>query len=313
MDVTKLKFVFMGTPAFAVESLRVLWEAGLQVVAVVTAPDRPSGRGLTLKPSAVKEYAVEQGLPLLQPEKLKAPAFLEQLRSLEADLQIVVAFRMLPEVVWSMPPMGTINLHASLLPHYRGAAPINWALIRGESETGLTTFRLQHEIDTGDILMQEKMAIREDDDAGTLHDRMMSTGAQLLLQTVRGLAEGTLTPQPQSTHSLSSSERWQHAPKIFTETCRIPWEKTVKEVHNLVRGLSPVPGAFTTWNGKNLKIFSGEARPDDGSGEPGTWETDGKQYLQFRCADGFYRVNSLQPEGKRRMDIVEFLRGYRPV
>jgi methionyl-tRNA formyltransferase len=249
-DYRDLRIVFMGTPEFAVASLDALVQAGCNIVAVITAPDKPAGRGMKLQESAVKKYAVEKGLPLLQPEKLKNPQFLETLRNLRADLQVVVAFRMLPEVVWNMPPMGTINVHGSLLPKYRGAAPINWAIINGEKETGVTTFKLQHEIDTGNILLQQRLPIGEEETAGELHDRMKVAGAELLVKTVQGLADGTLKEIPQS-----DVNDVPHAPKIFTETCQINWNKTVEEIHNLIRGLSPYPGAFTTLHGKTLKIY----------------------------------------------------------
>ena len=253
--VPSLRIVFMGTPEFAVASLDALVKAGYNIAGVITAPDKPAGRGMKLTESAVKKYAVEHDLPVLQPEKLKNPAFLEELKALKADLQIVVAFRMLPEQVWSMPPLGTVNLHGSLLPQYRGAAPINWAVINGEKETGVTTFKLQHTIDTGDILLQESFPIGENETAGEVHDRMKEIGAALLVKTVSGLASGSLSPQPQS--SLVNENELKHAPKIFTEPSRIDFSKTVEEVHNLVRGLSPFLGAFTTMDGKRLKIYLG--------------------------------------------------------
>ncbi|MBK8493713.1 MAG: methionyl-tRNA formyltransferase [Chitinophagaceae bacterium] len=260
----------MGTPEFAVESLDALVKAGCNIVGVITAPDKPAGRGLQLQQSAVKKYAVENHLRVLQPEKLKNPVFLQELQSLQADLQVVVAFRMLPEVVWNMPPMGSVNLHGSLLPQYRGAAPINWAVINGEKETGVTTFKLKHEIDTGDILMQERFPIGEDENAGEVHDKMKIIGAQLLVKTVKGLADGSLLETPQSSNlNPESSDRHpqlttldsrllKHAPKIFTETCKIDWSKPVDEVYNLVRGLAPYPAAYTILNGKKIKIFKAE-------------------------------------------------------
>ena len=237
------RIVFMGTPEFAVPSLEKIFRMQvMNIVAVITAPDKPSGRGMQINESAVKKYALSKNLKILQPEKLKAPEFIEELKSLKADLQIVVAFRMLPEIVWNMPPMGTINLHASLLPQYRGAAPINWAIINGEKETGVTTFKLQHEIDTGNILLQKKIPIRPDETAGELHDEMMEAGASLLLQTIDELIKGSLkeTPQPQQQNNIL-----HHAPKIFTETCEINWEKSADDIYNLIRGLSPYPAAFT--------------------------------------------------------------------
>ncbi|HNO99233.1 MAG TPA: methionyl-tRNA formyltransferase [Ferruginibacter sp.] len=315
-DLKSLRTVFMGTPEFAVASLDALVQAGCHIVGVITAPDKAAGRGMQLQQSAVKKYAVEKGLHILQPDKLKNPGFLEQLRSLQADLQIVVAFRMLPEAVWNMPPMGSVNLHGSLLPQYRGAAPINWAVINGEKETGVTTFKLKHEIDTGDILLQERFPIGDDETAGEVHDKMKAIGAQLLVRTVAGLAEGTLKKTPQlSTGNLPAGEAdrpetLKHAPKIFTETCRIDFSKTVNEVHNLVRGLSPFPGAFTSLDGKTLKIFRTEKQPGTTGSASGSFETDKKQFLKFACADGYVLVKELQLEGKKRMAIEDFLRGY---
>lgn len=303
----QLRIVFMGTPAFAVASLEALVEAGCRIVAVVTAPDKPAGRGLQLQQSEVKKYALKQGLPVLQPDKLRDPGFLQQLRSLNADLQVVVAFRMLPEIVWSMPPMGSINLHASLLPRYRGAAPINWAIIRGEKETGVTTFRLAQEIDTGDILLQERLPIAENETAGEVHDRMMRIGARILVETVRGLAEGTLKPVPQ-THSAPTS-LLPHAPKIGTETCRIDFSRSVQLVHDHIRGLSPYPGAFTHLHGKLIKLFRTEKRPGPVTDPPGTFRMGTNRELWVSCSDGYLRVLELQLEGKKKMTADDFLRG----
>ena len=309
----------MGTPEFAVASLDALVKAGCNIVGVVTAPDKPAGRGMKLNESAVKKYAVEHGLHVLQPEKLKNATFVDELKSLKADLQIVVAFRMLPEVVWNMPPMGTINVHGSLLPQYRGAAPINWAVINGEKETGVTTFKLKHEIDTGDILLQESFPIGENETAGEVHDRMKEIGAALLVKTVEGLAVGTLKERPQtsigflrSTVDSDPSTTLKHAPKIFTETCRIDFSKTVEEVHNLIRGLSPFPGAFTELSGKMLKIYrSKKEESSPNHSQEGELETDGKTYFKFRCRNGYVHVLELQMEGKKRMAIEDFLKGYR--
>ena len=298
----------MGTPEFAVASLDALLEAGCQVVGVVTAPDKPAGRGMKLQESAVKTFARSKGLKILQPEKLKDPGFLDELRSLHADVQVVVAFRMLPEVVWNMPPRGTINLHASLLPQYRGAAPINWAIIEGEKETGVTTFRLQHQIDTGNLLMSEKIAIGEDETAGELHDRMKQIGARLLVRTIQNLGSGGLTEIPQNP---ASGENLRHAPKIFTETCRIDWNKPVEEVHNLIRGLSPFPGAFTLLEGKMLKIYRSRKINAIHTGTPGSYLTDQKTYLKYVCPDGYIEVLELQLEGKKKMGTGDFLKGYR--
>ncbi|MEI6948832.1 methionyl-tRNA formyltransferase [Paraflavisolibacter sp. H34] len=305
------RIVFMGTPEFAVASLEALVNAGCNIVGVITAPDKPAGRGMKLQESAVKKFAVEKGLPVLQPEKLKNPAFLEALKALRPDLQIVVAFRMLPEVVWNLPPLGTVNLHGSLLPQYRGAAPINWAVINGEKETGVTTFKLQHQIDTGDILLQERIPVGEEETAGEVHDRMKDIGAQLLVKTVEGLAAGTLQEVPQG--SLIDTEAFEikHAPKIFTETCRIQWEKPVEEVFNLVRGLAPYPAAFTELAGKTLKIYGAAKETVAPKGAPGTVETDNKTFLKFACTDGYILVKELQLEGKKRMKVEDFLRGYR--
>jgi methionyl-tRNA formyltransferase len=306
-----MKIVFMGTPEFAVASLNALVKAGCNIVGVITAPDKPAGRGMKLQESAVKKYAVENGLRVLQPEKLKNPHFLKELRALQADLQIVVAFRMLPEVVWNMPPMGTINLHGSLLPQYRGAAPINWAIINGEKETGVTTFKLKHEIDTGDILMQEKITIDENETAGELHDRMKIIGAGLLLKTVQSIGENSIAEKPQSSVIPALASDLKHAPKIFTGTCKINWNDSVHHIHNLIRGLSPYPGAFGFLKEKKLKIYRSEKETVQPTATPGELETDGKTFLKFACPDGYIQVRELQAEGKRRMGVEEFLRGFR--
>lgn len=308
------RIIFMGTPEFAVASLDALVKKDFDIIAVITAPDKPAGRGMKLSQSAVKKYALENGLRVLQPEKLKDPSFLEELRSLKADMQIVVAFRMLPEVVWNMPPLGTFNLHGSLLPQYRGAAPINWAIINGEKETGVTTFKLRHEIDTGDILMQESFPIGEDETAGEVHDRMMHIGADLLVRTVIGLTEGALIPLPQN--KLVGSQHHpgleiKHAPKINTETCRINWSQTAEKIHDLVRGLSPFPGAFTTLNEKMLKIYRTKKEIIFPSHTEGDLVTDGKTFLKFACNNGYIHLLEIQLEGKKKMEVTEFLRGYR--
>ena len=306
------RIVFMGTPEFAVASLDKLLNGGCNIVGVVTAPDKAAGRGMQLQQSAVKKYAIEKGLHILQPEKLKAPEFIAQLQSLKANLQIVVAFRMLPDMVWNMPPMGTINLHGSLLPHYRGAAPINWAIINGEKETGVTTFKLQHEIDTGNILLSEKIPIGDDETAGELHDRMKEIGAALVLKTVQCLTTGILKESPQFSTGNTELDTLKTAPKLFTETCRINWEKPVAEIYNLIRGLSPYPGAFTTMQNKTLKVFKAE-RIDGlhSSILPGNFETDSATYLRFACTDGYISIIELQLEGKKKMSVKDFLRGYR--
>lgn len=303
-----MKIVFMGTPDFAVESLKALVESGsCEVVAVITAPDKPSGRGLVMSETPVKKYAISKGIPVIQPEKLKNHQFLEELRSYQADLQIVVAFRMLPEVVWNMPRLGTFNLHGSLLPQYRGAAPINWAVINGETETGVTTFFLQQEIDTGNVIFAEKTPILIDDNAGTIHDKLMMIGASLVVKTVESIKSGNYPQIPQD-----MSLELKSAPKIFKETCQINWNLTAEKIHNFVRGLSPYPASWTILNDKTCKIYKteiGEIAND--SAEIGSFKTDGKTYLDFRSADNWIKIKELQLEGKKRMGIEEFLRGFR--
>lgn len=299
-----MRIVFMGTPDFAVPSLEILLNHGYDIPAVVTAPDKPGGRQ-GVQESAVKKFAVSRGLRVFQPEKLKNPAFLEELRACRADLQVVVAFRMLPELVWAMPPLGTLNLHGSLLPKYRGAAPINWAVINGETETGVTTFLLRHEIDTGDILFQEKIPIGENETAGELHDRMMEVGARLVLHTVQAIEHGDAQPQPQADTEAT------HAPKIFTETCRINFEQPTRWVHDFIRGLSPYPGAWTLLSGSTLKILRTEKEVAAHDLVPGRFVTDGKSLLKISTLDGFVQVLELQLEGKRRMSVREFLNGHR--
>ena len=311
MKKEDLKIVFLGTPDFAVESLNLLVANGFNIVGVVTATDKPAGRGHKMLPSAVKQYAVEHGLHLMQPERLKDEAFVDDLRSLNADLFIVIAFRMLPEVVWQMPRLGTFNLHASLLPKYRGAAPINWAVINGEKETGVTTFFLRHEIDTGDVIQQQAITIGDDENVGSVHDRLMHLGAQLTLDTVNAILDGTVTSIPQS--QFSGIEPTP-APKIFRDTCHINLTCTATEVHNLVRGLSPYPGAWTDitladGSALTTKIF--ETRITDtptAADRQGTVYTrDG--HLYFGANDLAVEILSLQPAGKRRMTADEFLRG----
>jgi methionyl-tRNA formyltransferase len=301
-----MKIVFMGTPDFAVASLDALVQANFDVVAVVTAPDKPAGRGQKLNESAVKKYAVEKGIPALQPEKLKNPEFLEELRSYQADLQVVVAFRMLPVVVWSMPAKGTINLHGSLLPQYRGAAPINHVIINGEKESGVTTFFLKEEIDTGDIILSDSVAIADDETAGDLHDKLMVVGANLLVKTLHAIEAGNITEQPQP-----QSDDLKHAPKIFKEDCKIDWNNSAQTIHNLIRGLSPYPTAFTLLNEKNLKVFKAEIEDKEPGIAAGGFLTDGKTYLKFAAKDGFIKLLDIQYEGKKRMLIEDFLRGMR--
>ena len=310
-QTTNPRIIFMGTPDFAVASLDALVKAGCNIVGVITAPDKPAGRGMKLTESAVKKYAVEKGLHILQPEKLKNPTFIEELRALHADLQIVVAFRMLPEIVWNMPPLGTVNLHGSLLPQYRGAAPIHWAVINGEKETGVTTFKLKHEIDTGDILLQKSFPIGDDETTGEVHDRMKLIGADLLVETVKGLAAGTIQKIDQSTVVSSQSVVLKYAPKLFTENCQINWNETVEHIHNLIRGLSPFPGALTVLDGKILKVYRSGKETANHSHAPGKVFSDGKTFLKFACTDGYIHILDLQLEGKKRMLTEDFLRGYR--
>ncbi|MGV3561353.1 methionyl-tRNA formyltransferase [Larkinella arboricola] len=300
-----MRIIFMGTPDFAVASLRKLLDDGCQVVAVVTAPDRPAGRGQQLTESPVKRAAVAAGVLVLQPEKLRDPVFLEQLQSYQADLQVVVAFRMLPEVVWAMPRIGTFNLHASLLPQYRGAAPINWAIINGEKETGVTTFFIEKEIDTGQMIFQETEPIYTQDTAGTLHDRLMERGAGLVLKTVRAIESGTYPRIPQP-----AVENLKMAPKIHRETCEINWFQSAEAVRDFVRGMSPYPTAWTKINGKVYKIYAVSTTDQSPfSAEPGEAYSDGKKTLLVKAEDGWLSVEELQAEGKRKMTIEEYFRG----
>lgn len=316
MNKEDLRIVYMGTPDFAVEALRCLVEGGYNVVGVITMPDKPAGRGHKLQQSPVKQYALAHGLPLLQPEKLKDEAFLAQLRAWNADLQIVVAFRMLPEVVWAMPRLGTFNLHASLLPQYRGAAPINWAVINGDTETGVTTFFLKHEIDTGEVIRQERVPIADTDDAGTVHDRLMLLGGRVVTETVDAILAGTAASIPQEQMAASGSLR--PAPKIFKDTCRIDWSRPVKQVYDFVRGLSPYPAAWTELHQPGqepvvLKVFETEKLPGHHDQPVGAVMTDGKTYLRVAAADGWVGIRSLQLPGKKRLHVDELLRGFRLV
>jgi methionyl-tRNA formyltransferase len=300
----KLQIVFMGTPEFAVPMLDILHRSEHEVVGVVTGPDKPAGRGMKLQQSDIKKYAVEHALHILQPEKLKNEEFLNQLKSLNADLFVVVAFRMLPEVVWNMPPLGTINLHASLLPDYRGAAPINWAVINGEKETGVTTFKLQHEIDTGNIIFSDKVTIKETDNVGDVYQKLMNIGKNVLLKTVNAIASGDFPQLPQA-----HIKEVKHAPKLHTETCRIDWNKSTEAVYSLIRGLSPYPAAFTMLNDKILKIYRAEKLYPSETKQTGSHKTDGKTYLHFYTADGAIECKEVQLEGKKKMSVEEFLRG----
>lgn len=316
MQKSDFRIVFMGTPDFAVASLRALVEGGYNVVAVVTMPDKPMGRHQTeLSQSAVKQYAVSQGLPVLQPEKLKDETFLQQLSNFRADVQVVVAFRMLPEVVWNMPPHGTFNLHASLLPQYRGAAPINWAIINGEKKTGVTTFLLDHEIDTGLVLHREEVEILDTDNAEDVHDKLMNLGALLVCRTVDDIMQGNIRPIPQI--ELSPDAEMHHAPKIFKDTCRLSLDKGVKAAYDFVRGMSPYPAAWTEFvdaSGKHtvVKLFATEKELCTPVDAVGNVVSDGKTYLKVALSDGYLHLTTLQLAGKKRMAITDFLRGYRP-
>ncbi|QGY46264.1 methionyl-tRNA formyltransferase [Maribellus comscasis] len=317
MKGKELRIVFMGTPDFAVASLHALVEGGYNVVGVVTAPDKPAGRGKKLAESAVKKYAIDKGLNVLQPDKFKNPVFLEELRTLEADLQVVVAFRMLPEVVWAMPRFGTFNLHGSLLPQYRGAAPLNWAVINGENKTGVTTFLLDQQIDTGKILFKREIEIGENDTVGEVHDRLMEIGAQLVVETVNAIAEEGIQPVSQS--ELIEESEIKHAPKIFKEDCKINWEKSTESVRNLIRGLSPYPAAWTILVNKETgdewqtKIFFAQRSEKENSAEPGTIRIDGKTFLAVSCYDGWLEITDLQIAGKKRMKTGDFLRGFQQI
>ncbi|QDA61400.1 methionyl-tRNA formyltransferase [Hymenobacter jejuensis] len=312
-STSPLRLIFMGTPEFAVPTLETLltWP-GCEVVAVVTAPDKPAGRGRQLAESAVKQAATRHNLPVLQPTNLKSPEFQAELRSYEADLQVVVAFRMLPEAVWNMPRLGSINIHASLLPQYRGAAPINWALIHGETQTGVTSFFLQHEIDTGDLILQDMVPISEDDDFGTLYEKLKASGAALALRTVQAIAAGNVPTTPQT-----ATESLRSAPKIQKETGRLDFTQSAPALANLVRGLSPIPTAFTQLpDGRTLKVFRAQAMADDadsGPGAiapPGTWLTDGRTYLRVQTGAGLLDLLDVQLEGKKRLPVSDFLRGF---
>ena len=313
MKKEDLRIVFMGTPDFAVESLRKLVENGYNIVGVITAPDKPAGRGYKLQQSAVKEYAVSQNLNVLQPVNLKDEQFIEELRSLEADIQVVVAFRMLPEVVWDMPPKGTFNLHGSLLPQYRGAAPINWAVINGEKETGVTTFFLKHEIDTGEIIFREKVVIEPNDNAGVIHDKLMVIGADLVQKTIDAVIDGSADATPQE-ELFENAAELRPAPKIFRETCEIDWTKPAKEIHNHIRGLAPYPAAWTLFevDGKmvNFKIYESEIISESHDLAKGTIVTDNKTTLRIAVQDGFIDILELQMSGKRKMKTRELLNGF---
>lgn len=324
MTKKDLKIIYMGTPDFAVESLKALVEGGYNVVTVVTMPDKPMGRhGSVLQPSPVKQYAVEQGLKVLQPVSLKDPEFISELRQLNADLQVVVAFRMLPEIVWNMPPLGTFNAHASLLPKYRGAAPINWAVINGETETGITTFFLKHEIDTGDIIQQVRIPIADTDNVEIVHDKLMKLSGELVTETVDKILAGTVAPIPQDQIEGVTPTP---APKIFRDTCRIDWNRPTKQIYDFIRGLSPYPAAWTTLDGKSVKIYEVTKEVSNENSDtlseqtkvstiatyrPGTIFSDGKTYLKAATSDGIINIKTLQIEGKKRMAVEDLLRGFK--
>lgn len=307
-DHKSLRIVFMGTPDFAVYSLECLLHAGYDIAAVVTAPDKPAGRGMELQESAVKKFALSKGLKIFQPIKLKDPDFIHSLRDLKSDLFVVVAFRMLPEIVWNMPPLGTVNVHASLLPQYRGAAPINWAIINGEHTTGVTTFKLKHEIDTGNILLSTRIPITGKENAGSLHDKLMKEGGHLLVETLKQMQSGALQETAQD---AIEEKELHHAPKIHSETCRIKWDQPAEKIQNLIRGLSPYPSAFTIFDGKKMKIFSSSIVKDAVKKAPGSLLTDNKTFLRFAALDGILDIHELQLEGRKRMSTTDFLRGYR--
>lgn len=309
-----MRIIYMGTPEFAVESLKLLLENNYNIVGVITVPDKPAGRGQQVQESAVKKFAVEKGLTVLQPEKLKDTQFLEQLKALKADLQIVVAFRMLPEIVWNMPRLGTFNLHGSLLPQYRGAAPINWAVMNGEKETGVSTFFLQHEIDTGKIIFREKVSISENETAGEIHDKLMRIGAQLVVKTVRAIEQGSY-PQVDQLQLIDAGIELKTAPKIFKENCRIDWNRSVTEIHNHIRGLSPYPTAFTDFlspEGKlfPVKIFKSKKEEVQTETEARSVNTDSRNYIKIATRSGYLNIEELQVAGKKRMTVNEFLRGF---
>lgn len=318
MKKEDLRIVYMGTPDFAVESLRALVEGGYNIVGVITMPDKPIGRhGSVLQASPVKQYAVSQGLPVLQPEKLKDEAFLDELRALQADLQIVVAFRMLPEVVWNMPRLGTFNLHASLLPQYRGAAPINWSVINGDTETGVTTFFLTHEIDTGKIIRQKRLSIADTDDVGVVHDTLMTMGAGLVVETVDLILDGEVDAIPQESFYKDPSEL-RPAPKIFKDTCRIDWQQPVKKIYDFIRGLSPYPAAWTEivspeGGRTTLKIYQTEKRLAIHQLPVGTICTDKKSYIDVAVEDGYLRLLAVQLAGKKRLPVSDFLNGFKQI
>ncbi len=314
MDKSNLRIVYMGTPDFAVEPLKKLVENKYNIVGVITNPDKPAGRGQKIQESSVKKYAMSQNINILQPEKFRDVEFLKKLKALKADLQIVVAFKMLPEVVWTMPNIGTFNLHASLLPQYRGAAPINWAIINGDKKTGITTFFLKHEIDTGNIIFQEEVPISNDDNAGSIHDKLMYKGADLVIKTVDAIIENNY-PQLKQEDLIEPETETKHAPKIFKNDCKINWEENIDSIHNLIRGLSPYPASWSEIiNKKNeliqLKIFKSEKEMDDHNHSSGEIVSDEKTFLKIAVKDGFINIIELQQAGKKRLNVKDFLRGF---
>ncbi len=317
MQGKELRIVFMGTPDFAVASLKALVDGGYNIVGVITAPDKPAGRGKKLHESAVKKYSIKNGLNVLQPEKLKNPEFLNELKLLQADLQVIVAFRMLPEVVWNMPKLGTFNLHGSLLPQYRGAAPLNWAVINGETKTGVTTFLLNHKIDTGKIIFKREITIGENDTVGDIHDGLMEIGAKLVVETVDALASGNYEAVPQL--EIMDTIEIKHAPKIFKEDCKIDWTKDCETIRNLIRGLSPYPTAWSKLvhrdSGKDIptKLFFAKRGDSIEKAEPGTLKTDGKTFVNVACEDGWLQITDIQIAGKKRMKVEDFLRGFQQI
>ncbi len=308
-----LRIVFMGTPDFAVSPLKALLDSGHNIVGVVTNPDKPAGRGRKIQESPVKKFAVEKGLKVLQPEKFRNPEFLSELKELKADLQVVVAFKMLPEVVWDMPKIGTINLHASLLPHYRGAAPLNWVIINGEKRTGVTTFILKHEIDTGNIIFSEAVEIGDDETVGELHDKLMNVGSELLVKTVDAIESGDYTLISQD--SLLNGQEPKHAPKIFKDDCMVDWTAKINDIYNLIRGLSPYPAAWSVFESEsgeniNLKIYRARKELSDTAKKTGSLLSDGKTYLKVAVKEGYIYIDELQLAGKKRMFVQDFLRGF---
>ncbi len=316
MDKDGLRIVYMGTPDFAVEPLKKLLKNSYNIVGVITNPDKPAGRGQKMQESAVKKFAVSHDLKILQPEKFRDETFLNELRDLQADLQIVAAFKMLPEVVWNMPKLGTFNLHASLLPQYRGAAPINWAIINGDPKTGVSTFFLTHDIDTGNVIYQEEVDINEDDNAGTIHDKLMHIGSDLVIKTVDSIIANNY-PRINQKDLVKVDTKVKHAPKIFKNDCKIDWTKSIESIHNLIRGLSPYPASWTEISNEQetiqLKIFKTYKEVKDHNFEPGEIYTDEKTFLKVAVNDGFIQIKELQQAGKKRMDIHNFLRGFQGI